>query len=69
MTIQEVIHYFGNLSQACQALGLAPQNMTKWKSQGYIPYKQQFKLAHITEGDLMPDDVDPNTDPRKGIKK
>jgi hypothetical protein len=69
MTIDEVIAYFGNLNQACKALGIASQNMTKWKEQGYIPHKQQFRLAHITEGELMPDEVDPHLDPRKGRKK
>lgn len=69
MTIQEVENYFGNLNQACKALGIAAQNMTKWKQQGYIPHRQQFRLAHITEGELMPDDVDPYINPRKGSKK
>ena len=69
MTIDEVIAYFGNLNQACKALGIASQNMTKWKTQGYIPHKQQFRLAHITEGELMPDEVDPHINPRKGQNK
>ena len=69
MTIEEVINHIGNLHQACKALGIASQNMTKWKEQGYIPYKQQFRLAHITEGELMPDDEDPHLNPRKGRKK
>ena len=59
MSIEEVERWFGNLSKACKALNIAPQNMTKWKKQGYIPWKQQFKLAVYTEGDLMPDDEDP----------
>lgn len=59
MSIEEVIAWFGNLNQACIALNIKPQNMTKWKQQGYIPYKQQFRLAQLTEGELMPDDDDP----------
>jgi hypothetical protein len=59
MSIDEVVAWFGNLNRACLALNLASQNMTKWKLQGYIPLKQQFKLAVITEGELMPDDNDP----------
>lgn len=59
MGIEEVIHWFGNLNQACIALNIASQNMTKWKKQGYIPYKQQFRLAHLTEGELLPDEEDP----------
>lgn len=69
MTLEEVVNYFGNLNQACKALGIASQNMTKWKQQGYIPHRQQFRLAHITEGELMPDDEDPYINPRKGSKK
>jgi hypothetical protein len=59
MTIEEAIQYFGNLNRVCLALGIAPQNMTKWKRQGYIPFLQQHRLAVITEGELMPDDCDP----------
>jgi DNA-binding transcriptional regulator Cro len=69
MTLEEVENYFGNLNQACKALGIASQNMTKWRAQGYIPHKQQFRLAHLTEGELMPDEEDPHTNPRKGKKK
>ena len=60
MSIEEAVEYFGNLYQVCLALGIAPQNMTKWKKQGYIPYLQQFRLAQITEGELMPDARDPH---------
>ncbi len=60
MTLDEVEEWFGNLNKACLALKIASQNMTKWKEQDYIPWKQQFKLAVITEGDLMPDDEDPH---------
>lgn len=59
MTVDEVEHFYGNLNQACKALGIASQNMTKWKAQGYIPWKQQFRLAYLTEGKLMPDEEDP----------
>lgn len=59
MTVEEVRIWFGNLNQACIALKIASQNMTKWKKQGYIPWKQQFRIAIITEGELMPDDEDP----------
>lgn len=59
MNLDDVIGWFGNLNKTCMALELASQNMTKWKRQGYIPWKQQFKIAVITEGALMPDDLDP----------
>lgn len=60
MTVDEVKEWFGNLNKACLALKIASQNMTKWKQQGYIPWKQQFKIAVVTEGALMPDDEDPH---------
>jgi hypothetical protein len=59
MTIEEVVAWFGNLNQCCLAIQIASQNMTKWKKQGYIPWKQQFKIATFTEGELMPDEEDP----------
>ncbi len=59
MTINEVIKWFGSLNKACIALNIASQNMTLWKKQGYIPWKQQFKIAMITEGELMPDEEEP----------
>jgi predicted site-specific integrase-resolvase len=65
MTIDEVITYFGNLNQACIALGIAAQNMTKWKRQGYIPLLQQYRIAELTEGLLMPQEDDPKVKPNK----
>ncbi len=59
MTIEQVVAWFGNLHKACQAIDIASQNMTKWKKQGYIPWKQQFKIAVATDGELMPDEEDP----------
>lgn len=59
MNIEEVEDYFGNLNKACKALGITPQNMTKWRKQGYIPWKQQFRLAYLTEGKLILDEHDP----------
>jgi hypothetical protein len=66
MNIRDVEAYYGNLNKACIALGIAAQNMTKWKRQGYIPWKQQFKLAMLTEGELMPDDEDPQILKKQG---
>ncbi len=60
MTIDDLIKYFGNLNKACLAINIAPQNMTSWKKYGYIPLKQQFRFAYHTEGDLIPDEQDPN---------
>ncbi len=59
MTIDEAREWFGNLNKVCQALNIASQNMTKWKKQGYIPWKQQFIIATLTDGELLPDEEDP----------
>ena len=59
MTIEEVRNYFGTMYRACKALNLVPQNMTKWKNQGYIPLLQQYRITEMTEGKLIPDTIDP----------
>ncbi len=59
MNIDDVVKRFGNLNRACLALEIVPQNMTRWKNQGYIPMIQQYRIAMLTEGELMPDEVDP----------
>ncbi len=59
MNIEQVEKYFGTLYRACKELNLVPQNMTRWKNQGYIPLIQQYRIAELTEGELMPDEVDP----------
>jgi hypothetical protein len=59
MTIWEAEEYFGTLYRVCKELDLTPQNMTKWKAQGYIPLLQQYRIAELTEGQLMPDEIDP----------
>lgn len=59
MTIEEVAAYFGSLTQACLKLGICHSNLSKWKRKGYISYLQQFRIAELTEGALMPDEADP----------
>lgn len=60
MNIEEVEAKFGNLNQVCLALKIKAPNMTYWKRKGYIPWKQQFKIALLTDGELMPDEEDPS---------
>lgn len=67
MSIDEARQYFGTMYKVCKALGIVPQNMTKWRKQGYIPLLQQYRIAELTEGELMPDEDDPKT-LRKGLK-
>jgi len=65
MNIEDAIKYFGNLNKVCVKLGIVPQNMTKWKRQGYIPLLQQYRIAELTDGELMPDEVDPKLSRKK----
>lgn len=68
MTLDEVLEHkrFGTYAELAIALGIRQQNMTQWQKQGYIPWKQQFKIALLTEGELMPDEEDPNSTKPKG---
>ena len=68
MNIQEVEKYFGTIYAACKALDLVPQNMTKWKNQGYITLLQQYRIAELTDGKLMPDEIDPKMAKKKPKK-
>lgn len=61
MTVKEVEKYFGTLYRVCKELGITPQNMTSWRKNGYIPMIQQYRIAELTEGELMPDEIDPKT--------
>ena len=59
MTIDEVINWYGNLTQACYALDIAFQNTTKWKAKGYVPWRQQLRIEIMTKGKLVADKEDP----------
>ncbi len=52
MTLDELIDYYGSGRKACEALGVVPQNYTRWKRENKIPYVQQMRLEKITEGVL-----------------
>lgn len=67
MTLEETEAYFGSLHAATVQLGIAFQNMTRWRKQGYIPLLQQYRIAELTDGELMPDEIDPkSSNYRKG---
>lgn len=59
MTIDEAETHFKSLYKLCQVLGITPQNITRWKRQGYLPLVLQYRISQITEGKLLPDEVDP----------
>jgi len=55
MTIEDARQYFGSGYKVCKVLGIARQNYTYWKRQGYIPEMQQYKLELITQGKIKAD--------------
>lgn len=59
MSLDDVEKYFGSLYRATVMLKLAYQNITRWRKQGYIPLLQQYRIAELTDGELMPDEIDP----------
>lgn len=68
MSIDEVQNYFGSLYAACKLLELKQPNITKWRKQGYIPLVQQYRIAELTEGELLPDNKDPKVVARDKLK-
>ncbi|CEG60983.1 Cro/CI family transcriptional regulator [Legionella micdadei] len=66
MTIDESIKKYGSAYGVCKALGVSPQNFTRWKKQGWIPQAQQLRLEKITNGELKADEFGPD---RRPIKK
>ena len=69
MTLEEAEEHFGNSNILSVRLGISRQNMTRWKKQGYIPLLQQYRIAELTDGELMPDEIDPKSfNYRKGKK-
>lgn len=69
MTLDEVKEHFGTFYQVCKALKIAQQNPTRWKQRGYIPLLQQYRIAELTDGALMPDEIDPNISYQQKVKE
>lgn len=59
MTLEEVVEHFGSMSNAAKAINVSRQAVTNWRRIGYIPLLQQYRFAEATEGELLPDLVDP----------
>lgn len=56
MTLDEAVQFYGSGRQICMALGISPQNYTHWRSRGFIPGLQQYRLEKLSEGKLKSDD-------------
>lgn len=52
MTLDDAIKEFKGGSKLCKALGIARQNITSWKKQGFIPAKHQLNIQLLTSGKL-----------------
>ncbi len=55
MTLDEVINYFGSGAALGRELGLCRTAFNTWKTRGYIPRMQQYRIERITEGKLTMD--------------
>lgn len=55
MTLEEVLTHFGSGASVCRELGLHRTAYNTWKSRGYIPRLQQYRIERITEGKLKVD--------------
>jgi ribosomal protein S12 methylthiotransferase accessory factor YcaO len=69
MNVTDVENYFENLNQLCLMLKLNRQNATNWRKRGHIPLVQQYRIAELTEGKLMPDEIDPREVNRQARKE
>lgn len=52
MKIDKVIKYFGSQVAVAQALGVQQPAISNWRTRGRIPYLQQLRLEHLTDGQL-----------------
>lgn len=59
MQKSDAIEHFGNASKLAKALGLSRQAVYAWKD-GEIPELYQYKLHHMTGGELP---LSPNLEP------
>jgi hypothetical protein len=55
MGIEEAVQYYGSGNKLCKSLGIARQNLTAWRKNGYIPLFQQFRIEKLTNGQLISD--------------
>lgn len=52
MTYNDLKEYFDSLYQFSICCNFSFSAPTHWKRQGYIPIKTQFKIEHLTKGEL-----------------
>jgi len=55
MTFNQVLKYFGTQVGVAEALGVTQPTVSNWKSRGKIPYLQQLRIEHITDGKIKAD--------------
>lgn len=57
MTLEEALAHFNSAYDLAKQLGIAHQNLARWKKQDFIPVKQQIRINQVT-GINMPIDLD-----------
>lgn len=64
MTLEDALKEFGGTGYTlCKSLGVANQNYTRWKKQGWIPHAQQLRIEKLTDGRLKADEFGPDRRP------
>lgn len=66
MKLEEALNHFGTGYRLCKTLGIALQNYNHWKIRGSIPFTQQIRIEHLTDGKLK---ADVWKSPKKKIEK
>ncbi|MEK7888254.1 Cro/CI family transcriptional regulator [Burkholderia contaminans] len=53
MTYADVLRYFHTQTRAAQALGIQQSSISRWKTQGHIPWTRQCHIQVVTRGKLI----------------
>lgn len=68
MNPNEVRKYFKTGYNLKMTTGMSDNNLNNWDKLGYIPFKSQKKIEHLTKGELKAvwDEKEPYFSPIKG---
>jgi predicted site-specific integrase-resolvase len=55
MEPQNVVDYFGGITQTARALDISYQAVRKWIKSGEVPIQRQYQIQVITDGELEAD--------------
>ena len=55
MSPDELIAYFGGVTETARALGVKPPSVSEWKASGEVPETRQYQAQIATGGALQAD--------------